>query len=131
MSQFQKHSYWQCLASSISLSSKTFGNITFYEAENNDLLRQDDSPLKSLFTIWFSQGPEKYIFHKIMQQLVLTKFHGISKFMASDLQPLSTPILFLNTSGVNIMPEYVRILCQSMCEYAQICINGFSYMSPL
>ena len=48
--------------------------------------------------------------------------------MASDLQPLSTPILFLNTSGVNIMPEYVRILCQSMCECAQICINGFSYV---
>ena len=68
-------------------------------------------------------------FIKLCNSWSLTKFHGISKFMASDLQPLSTPILFLNTSGVNIMPEYVRILCQSMCEYAQICINGFSYMS--
>ena len=37
-------------ALSTSLLSKSFVNITFCEAENGNLLRQDDSPLKSLLT---------------------------------------------------------------------------------
>ena len=40
-------------ASSVFLLSKHFVNI-FYEAKNDKLLRQDDSPFKSLFTIWFA-----------------------------------------------------------------------------
>ena len=40
-------------ASSVFLLSKNFVNI-FYEAKNDKLLRQDDSPFKSLFTIWFA-----------------------------------------------------------------------------
>ena len=36
------------------LSIKSFVNITFYEAENDKSLRQDDSPFKSLFTISFA-----------------------------------------------------------------------------
>ena len=75
------------------ISSKSFLNITFYEAENDNLLRQDDSPFKSLFAIWIAQGPEKYLI-KLWNSCSLTKFQGISKFMTSRPQSLQPSYFF-------------------------------------
>ena len=75
------------------ISSKTFLNIIFYEAENDNLLRQDDSPFKSLFAIWIAQGPEKYLI-ELWNSCSLTKFQGISKFMTSRPQSLQPSYFF-------------------------------------
>ena len=77
-------------ASSIFLLNKNFASIIFYGAKNDKLIKQDDSPFKFLFTVWFAQGPEKY-FIKLLNSCSLTKFQVIPKFMAPG--PLD-PIFF-------------------------------------
>ena len=111
--QCQKYSYRRCPASSISLLSKSFVNITFYKAENDKFLRQDDPSFKSLFTIWVAQKNEKY-FIKLYNSCSLMKFQGISKFMARRSRPLQTLMPFyirINTSGVKIMPISKKSWC--------------------
>ena len=47
------YNFWTGVTDNIFMS-KSFLNITFYETENNKFLRWDNSPFKSLFTVWFS-----------------------------------------------------------------------------
>ena len=85
----------------------SFKSIIFYKAENDKLLKQDDSPFKSLFTIWFALVWEKY-FIKLCNSFSLTKFQVIPKFMApGPLHPINFCIR-INTSVVQIRPVIKR-----------------------
>ena len=125
-------------AFSIFLLSKSFVNITFFEAENDKLLRQDDASFKSLFTNWFAQGPEKY-FIKLCNSFSLTKFQVISKFTSPSPLGPHTFYIKINTSkhltqniAVNYnhktlhlnIPGYTEFwLCLNMTEYARLFQN--------
>ena len=61
----------------ISLSSKSFVNIIFYEAGNDKSLREDDSPFISLFTIGFTWVLEKCSV-KLCNTCSVTKFQDIN-----------------------------------------------------
>ena len=94
-------SYRRFPALSISLPSKSFVNITFYEAENDNLLRQDihHSSLYLLFDLLECQKSILYV--KLSYTCSLTKFQRISKLTTPS------PHSFLHkikTSGVKIRP---------------------------
>ena len=62
--KFQKHSYQQFSASSISLSSKSFINITFYRARNNKLERQSNTFILYLVYPGVRKASHKFMKHK-------------------------------------------------------------------
>ena len=67
------------------------------------MLIQDNSLFKSLFTIRFTRGPEKY-FVKLFSTCSLTKFQGISKFTGPNPINPHTFLYRINTSVVKIRP---------------------------
>ena len=106
--------------------------ISLYEAENDKLLRQGDSPFIFLFTIWFVQVPEKY-FTKLCSSCSLTKFCGIHfikcRMLKADIATLI--LICINNCSYelfsqNIFASLTRVLNIALvtqaCEYVWMCL---------
>ena len=92
-------------------------NITFYEAENDKVLRQDNSSFKILLTIWFTWVPENY-FIKLYNTCSLTKFRVISRFTGPSPLGPNTFLYRINTSGVKN-----RLVKSWYCDNNYNCVN--------